>query len=427
MTLLDDSTLVPPKSEERGKRKLDSSELVGHSMRSEGIEHSQLWRRCAIIAMAISMTTGIDALLAWQVRGPIANGSTDFLAFYTAGQFVSQGNGIGLFTRSPFVSAPFTHAPYEALLFVPLAHFSYPVAAWVWCVLNIIIANLCVFLLLPCFPRVSKRPELAFLAVGMFLPVLIAEFNGQDSLLTLLMLVLCFKALSSHKTALAGCALACACFKPPLAIPMLLLIVATSKRPWVFLRGFIATSCILLLISAKAVGWGGLVQYFRFLRAYAAGPDQYHVYDMPNLRGFITWLFASHIGETILQGALATLSFFALILVIWIVRREDLEFQSQHYALFVTATILVAFHEYSYDLVLLVLPILIIWNSAGSQSSRGNRWMRLAPLVLIIGSVAASLKPPIYTCAIVLLFVLLCWTLSTSRLHSRPHQAAVVA
>src|SRR6185503_17409105 len=81
-------------------------------------------RRAAIV-VALLICLAIDGCLAWEVRDQVSLGATDFIAFYTAGQLVSHGNGVHLFVGPPtkeIVAYPnahpaeFTHVPYEALL-----------------------------------------------------------------------------------------------------------------------------------------------------------------------------------------------------------------------------------------------------------------------------------------------------------------------
>lgn len=374
-------------------------------------------RRIVMAAIAIVICLALDAFLGWQSRKPISSAQKDFVAFYAAGHFVAQHNGIGLFTRSVYVNCPFTHAPYEALLFVPFAHLpSYSAAAWLWCLCNIAIANLCVFLLFPQLPTLAARPGLAVFAVGIFMPVLVAEFNGQDSLLTLLLFVLCFKALMRDRLWIAGCVLACACLRPPMVLPMFLLIAATCRRRWAFISGFALTGFGLLLLSIATVGWKGIVEYQRFMRTYAAGPEAFHVYDMPNLRGLITGLLEGHASKSVVLIA-TVLASIAVIAVSIILARHSGQGEPLQFALFITATILVAYHEYAYDLVVLVIPMLIVWDRSVWLSRKADRrpWLGFAAPVLIIGSVICSIKPPIYTWAIVLFFALLCTEVLRSR------------
>jgi hypothetical protein len=387
---------------------------------------SRVSRLYAAVVISLLMCLLIDTYLAWEVRKQVSHGATDFIAFYTAGQLVSQGMGADLFVGPPphvTVAYPnanpaqFTHAPYEALLFVPFAHLPYAAAAWVWCILNILVANLCTYLLLADLPGVAARPQLAVLAVGLFMPVLITEFNGQDSLLTLSMFSLCFKGLMRDRVALAGCALACACFKPPLAIAMFVLIVATCRKPWKFIGGFAATGCGLLLLSIAAVGWTGVAGYPAFLRRYAAGSDQYRVSDMPNVRGLTVGLLQGHASGTAILLIVAALSGLVLVIAIWAAGRMGERFEALQFAVYVTATVLVGFHEYAYDLVLLVVPILFLWNWCSRHASdelRG-KWLRFVPAVLVLGSITVSFEPRLYTCAVVLLFGLLCRELLGAR------------
>jgi len=385
-------------------------------------------RRAAIV-VALLICLAIDGCLAWEVRDQVSLGATDFIAFYTAGQLVSHGNGVHLFVGPPtkeIVAYPnahpaeFTHVPYEALLFVPFAHLSYAAATWLWCILCILLANISVFVMVAELPAVAGRLELAILAVGLFMPVLIAEFNGQDSLVTLLLFSLCFKCLMRDRVALAGTALACASFKPPLVIAMFLLIATTNRKRWRFIGGFAVTGCILFILSIAAVSWQGVVGYPAFLRRYAATGDLYHASDMPNLRGLIVGLMPENAFQSVTKLLVLLLSLSALIVAIWLCRRYGDEAKPLHFALYVTTTILVGFHEYAYDLVLLVLPILIIWNwfSAQPRDQRRYVWVPAAIAILVLGSATASLKPRIFTWAVVLVFVFLCvllWTESPER------------
>lgn len=376
-------------------------------------------RRRAAMAVSILMCLVIDGILAFNVLDQVSLGATDFVAFYNAGKLVSQGKGLHLFveplTRVTVAypgadPAAFTHAPYEALLFVPFAHLSYATAAWLWCIFSILLANLCVYVVVSELPGVAGRAELAILAVGLFMPVLIAEFNGQDSLLTLLLFCLCFKCLMRDRIALAGSALACASFKPPLVIAMFLMVVATNRKAWKFIGGFAVTGCVLFTLSIGAVSWKGVAGYPAFLRRYSATGDLYHVPDMPNIRGLTVGLLGEHASRSTTTLLVFVLSISALIAAIWVCRRNGKETSPLHFALYVTTTILVGFHEYAYDLVLLVLPILIIWNWISTQPREDRRlsWIPAAIAALVLGSITASLKPQIFTWAVVLVFVFLC-------------------
>ncbi|MBS1806471.1 MAG: DUF2029 domain-containing protein [Acidobacteria bacterium] len=367
--------------------------------------------------------------MAWQARRPISLGQTDFIGFYTAGQLVSQGKGVELFVgpladgSATYPNAHligFTHAPYEALLYVPFAYLSYAPAAWLWCILSILVANVCIFLLLPEIPAIAARPDLAILAVGLFMPVMIAEFNGQDSLLTLLLFCLCFKGLMRNQVVLAGSVLACATLKLPLMIPMFLMIVATTSKRWRFVGGFAATGSILSLLSIAAVSWEGVSGYPAFLRRYSEHGDRYHVADMPNLRGIAVRLMEGRASESETTVVVFSLSMLAVVFAIWVCRRSGNETISLQFALCVTTTILVGYHEYAYDLVLLILPIFAIWNwfLAQPQENRKYKWIPTALALLVLGSPAASLKPSLFSWEVVLIYLFLfrlLWTAKASQ------------
>src|SRR5438045_8540354 len=97
-------------------------------------------RVVATFLLAMAITNGIEF---WQQRARIMGGYGDFSALYTAGLLVRRGEGRSLYDRreqwrvqqefAPKVDIrngpmPFIRPPFEALVFFPLAYFSYPTA-----------------------------------------------------------------------------------------------------------------------------------------------------------------------------------------------------------------------------------------------------------------------------------------------------------
>src|SRR5260370_714885 len=120
---------------------------------------TQRTRSLEVILGLLPLVLGMQ-LLMWLVYLPVApRGNADFRAFYSAGYFMRSGRGAQLYdtqalkatqdsliSRVP-ASLPYTHPPYEALIFVPLSIFPYRVAYFTFLTLNLISLLICYKLL----------------------------------------------------------------------------------------------------------------------------------------------------------------------------------------------------------------------------------------------------------------------------------------
>jgi hypothetical protein len=181
--------------------------------------------RRVLIGFAVITSLLLHFNVAWMLRGQIATGVTDFSAFYTGGKIVVSGNGSNLYdlaTQERVEGAftvrkhsagflPYNHAPFETVLLAPLAAFPFSTAAWIWWACNLPLGYLVLFLLCPHLPHLNNHLGLAILGLGFFFPLLLAECQGQDSVLTLLLFTVCFVNLARGRAWIAGSALAHDC------------------------------------------------------------------------------------------------------------------------------------------------------------------------------------------------------------------------
>src|SRR5918992_4062062 len=129
----------------------------------------------------------------WAQRSYIAKGYFDFVIYYTGAEIVNAGNASQLYDlnvqqayqekfkvpNQPWAVLPFNHAPYELLLFLPLAHLSYQSAYIVWSVLNILLLLVTYRILLPFVD--SRNKVLLGALLFAFYPTMVAIKMGQDS------------------------------------------------------------------------------------------------------------------------------------------------------------------------------------------------------------------------------------------------------
>jgi hypothetical protein len=366
--------------------------------------------------------------VAWMLREQIAIGLNDFSAFYTGGKIVATGNGSklydlatqerveGAFTMrsDPISFLPYPHAPFETVLFAPLANFAYSTACWIWWVCNLLLGYFVLFLLRPQLPRLNTWLALAILGMGSFLPLLTAECQGQDSVLTLLLFAVCFINLVRGRAWIAGAALALTTYKPQLALAMIAILAITSEKRWRILVGFIETCLGLAALSIAMLGWRACAAYPEFMEKYAASFDdaKSHTYTMPNLRGLMYPIFGPHLSHPAFVLLVGAVSVLFVLVAVWALRGKGGTAQGMHlhFALAVTATEIVAYHGFLHDMTVLLLPLFLVWNSLAETGLHTWRRRLLAAVVLLL--FCRQFLPvsslPFYACALIALFALLC-------------------
>jgi hypothetical protein len=358
--------------------------------------------RRVLIYFAIIGSLVFQFSVAWMLREQIATGLTDFAAFYTGGKIVASGNSGNLYdlaTQQRMEAAytvrgrsagflPYNHAPFETVLLAPLAAFSFPTAAWIWWGCNLLLGYLVLFLLRPYLPGLNIRLDLAILGLGCFLPLLAAECQGQDSILSLLLFTVCFLNLAHGRAWMAGCALALTTYKPQLAVVMIGLLAITSERRWRILAGFFETCAGLAVLSAGLVGWRACAAYPAFVGRFAAGFDDAtaHTELMPNLRGLMYATFGSRLSHSAFVLTVGAVSALFVLAAIWATRGKGGTSRGMHlqFALAVTVTVMVAYHGFLHDMTVLLLPLFLVWNLLAETGLHTWKHRLLGACVLLL-------------------------------------------
>jgi len=301
------------------------------------------------------------------------------------------------------------------LLYLPLTWVSFVHAAWCWWAVNLLLLYSGLYLLLPFLPLTAMRLQWAVLGTSIFVPLFYTEIQGQDTILTLFLFIVCFISLARDRYAIAGAALAITMYKPPLALPMLLLVALTSRKRFSVLGGFLGTCTILFLLSVAAVGWNCTVTYPKALAGFARSEGGHlHLDELPNLRGLANSLFEAHLSQRAIFLIVAALSALVVVVTLWVVKTADWrsEKRALHFALIVLATLLVGYQEYVYDMTILLLPMLLLWEWTGSESRqtphRKLLIYALAGLLCVSALSLALVHTQIFACALILVFLLGC-------------------
>jgi hypothetical protein len=300
--------------------------------------------------------------------------SADFIWFYAAGKVLTGGAAAHLYDPPVL----FNHPPFEALLFAPLAYFSYSTAFLIWTLVSLSLLGSTFFLLRMYGVTFTLSDRLILIGAG-FYPVLAVLIQGQDSLWVLMAYVLAFFALKREEESWAGCMLAIGLLKPQLVVPFVF--IQALRGRWKFIAGFSAAGCLLLLLSLLLVGPATLAHYaaMPFQMTEKEGLRTFYIFPstMPNLRGLLYIFFGEFVSPAALGVGTVVLS---LGLVGWAasVQKNAAAFDLD-FGLSIAVTMLVSFHLLLHDLSLLILPVFLALNFLRAHSIT---WSRRGILVL---------------------------------------------
>jgi glycosyl transferase family 87 len=349
-----------------------------------------------ILAAFVAASLVFHLAILWASRHHIAAGYGDFIIFYTGAQIINDGRSQELFkieTQNAYQAKfnvpqlewplPFNHAPYELFVFLPLGHFSYPVAHGIWSGLNLILLVIMLGRLLP----YVNSPHNFFIGASLFawFPTMEAFRLGQDSILSTALLLAVFVALKRKRDGWAGFFLALGLYKPQLVLPMAGVFLVA--RRWRSLAVFSTSGVILVSISLGMVGWQGIFDLISILKSMGKYSWIINPANMPNIRGLLyDWLQPGSLewltsATTVVTSAVL----YAVCLYFWrgefnvLDRDFDLKF-----ALTIVTTLLISYHLYSHDLFPLTLSLILIFGYISSERAIHKTLSRAFFFLLII-------------------------------------------
>jgi hypothetical protein len=225
-------------------------------------------------SVALTCALLLAALIVWLRLGAMLKSSIDYPQFYFAGQLVQSGQASKLHDTAAYeplleaaglrrgaLSTYFNRPAYAALVYSPLALFSFEHGRYVFVAINVVIWALLVWKL----PRWLDAPGHLRVGLFCFFPFIGAVGTCQDTLLvTLTTAYACCVLLKRNETA-AGIVLSLGLFKPHLLIlmPFLLFLEGRRRALW----SFLLSGSVLGLVSVAMVGPKGIAQWLALLAA----------------------------------------------------------------------------------------------------------------------------------------------------------------
>lgn len=326
-----------------------------------------------VILGLLPLVLGLQ-LIIWIVYLPAAlRGNADFRVYYAGGYLVRSGQGNRLYddeqqnaaqnalvSRYPTV-LPFTHLPYEALVFAPFSLLPYQAAYFSFLGLNLLCLAACYLLLRRRLWRLQRMWRwFPFLAVLGFGPVSAALMQDQDSLILLILLAVALKNMDDGDSLRSGLMLGLGIFRFQLILPMVFLFIVW--RRWQIVLGTLTSTLLAGASSALVSGSTGLLLYAR--RLYDIGVKRQGldlalygvpVTKMPNLRGLVFSIprLTSGVG----MALVLMLSLIVIVIAGWSGRAACSRWQ---FAIAISAATLVGYHVLTHDLSILLVPFAML-------------------------------------------------------------------
>jgi alpha-1,2-mannosyltransferase len=348
----------------------------------------RLWIGAASVALFIATVWTLHLLMGGTETRRRGAG-LDFIAFYTAGEFVREGTTDKLYDLDAVKQyqhrlanaqgfeiggayGPWWNPPFYALAFVPLALMPYPAALATWIGINLLCFALACFLLCRMLPASTPRKSWALVPVLTVLstPFIFALSHAQNTCTSLLILSATVTLWRSRREFLAGLVGGLLFYKPQLAL--VLAVILVLDLGWKSLAGYAVTGITLLLANLILLP-GTLTDYLRRLpanvhRVQTGAPYlwEQHV----TLKAFWRLLLQGRsAGETSAAAAaltaLCVLALAALLLRAAIIRPANQASVSRirrdHLiAATIVATPLMMPFYFDYDLLLLAVPAVLL-------------------------------------------------------------------
>jgi hypothetical protein len=350
-----------------------------------------------ILAALVAGSLLFHVAILWESRREIAAGYGDFIIFYTGAQIINDGRSKELFnieTQNAYQAKfdvpqlewplPFNHAPYELLLFLPLARLSYPIAHAIWSSMNLIFLLIILGWVLP-YVQSRHNFFIGALLLSWF-PTMETFRLGQDSIMSTLLLLAVFVSLKRKRDRWAGFFLALGLYKPQLVLPTAGAFLVA--RRWHSLVVFGITGLILVAVSLGMVGWQGVFDFLSILNLMKNYSYIIYPANMANIRGLLYDLLPTGNFEFLVFLATIVISvgLYALCAYLWRGKFDVLDpgFDLK-FALTLVTTVLVSYHLYPHDLFPLTLSLILTFRYINSgEATHGVLSRAFFFLVLIL-------------------------------------------
>ncbi len=256
---------------------------------------------------------------------------------------------------------PMVYPPFHYVLVSPLSLLPYRWAVILWSVLSILAFCATAWLLVRYQQTVAARFPLCFGAMIFFVPWIKCLSMGQKSTLLLLLFTGTFLLLQRGRNFQAGLVFGLVAIKPQLGL--VIGAVMLIKRQWSFACGAVSTIGLLSGISwlIQPTWWPDYVGIVSKMGHYL-DTGGYQLSDSHSFWGGLK-LLLPQLDSHWVNVLTLIISLALLSLVLWTLRGKwepNNHIFAQQFSMLVFTTVLLSPHTYTYDLTILLLPIVLI-------------------------------------------------------------------
>ncbi len=333
------------------------------------------YSRAAVLAIAIAflavvLTGSGNTTITGRIGG-------DYRAFYAAGEIVADGEIENLYSLQtqfdhqrklllePHEFLAFAYPPHFALAYAPLAELPFRASYVVHTLIMVAALALACVLIQRMQPRLIESPFLLFFLALTAYPILRSVFGGQNTALSILLIVLCWYNVVHNRHYQAGIFLGLLFFKPQFALPLAGLFFLSGRwRVWVSAG---ATALVLFAVNAALLGPDWFIDWFE------GAQSQFLLDGRISYTAMVSWLGAAHgfFGATpgfadALGWGLSILTILALSWV-WYRGGQTADFNAQ-IALAALCIPLISPHTAYYDTGIALIAAVVLLSRLGGAS-----------------------------------------------------------
>lgn len=326
-----------------------------------------LLHAAALLVVLARYLFSIEGVL--NASGRVVTG--DFLAFYRAARMLAEGAG-GCFydlhaqraaqhalagVRLPFFQ-PYAYPPLSAIALQPLSLLPYAAAFRLHGLLMVTALSLALWALRPALPRLSGRRAWITLVLLLFFfhPVARTAVGGQNTALTLALVLLLVASVLRGAPLMAGVWLGLLSYKPQIGLPLLLVFAVRRELSTVGVAAGIWS--LHYLLGAFYLGWRWPLDMLEMLLSYRQIEMQSNLFTHASLDALLEQLAPRPAGPVL--GVLASLVALGAVLR----RVATVPNSPGLWALALAATLLVSPHLQYYDVGLVSAVIILALEDA---------------------------------------------------------------
>ncbi len=363
----------------------------------------------ALALLGRNVATLVD-LQSARFHGTVAQGQfEDYVAFYSAGKLVLEGNGSDIYDIDTLAAKEhevmgrevggtgtlaFFNPPFVALFYAPLALLPVGTAAFVLLLVNLILLAIAGAMLHRSLGICNLWVSAAFwIAVVSFESVFWLVGHNQVSMFLVLGFLGFYSFQRQSKPMLSGFALALLLIKPQAAL--LALVILVWKRQWTTLAPFLAVAAALVLASIAVSGPSVLWDYPRFLIESTGweGSRGIDTQGMYGWNGFFSTLTAYRGTPHLILTTVATLATIGVALYAFRGRWQP---SSARFPLatgvLALGSLLTNPHVYLQDTVLVGLAVVLGFVGWRASRSMAAVWLAISVTVWFLASRTMELQ-----------------------------------